>query len=231
MIRWASRVRRRTSSSSRSRARSRSRRPRSIPTTVTVAPPVRVAEDSSGSVLAAAPVWATVSSCAVSPARGARPRSVLSRSVTAKSCSGTVMESNALTLRDSGAMLSRAARALSIAFTTSVLQVSESSRALGLQFPSPVKLGSGGRLSEGFCGGSMPAVAWAPLWPGRVPDAAGADMPGRTDAPLTGAVPTPPATVAEKTPSPISVFQVLRCMRYFFPGGSPFVDGSRRPSG
>jgi len=52
---------------------------------------------------------------------------------------------------------------------------------------------------------------------GREPDVAAADIVGCTEAPVAGAVTTPVVSIAERTPSPASVFQVLGCIRYVFP--------------
>jgi hypothetical protein len=92
------------------------------------------------------------------------------------------------------------------------------------QSPSLVKLGSGARLSDGSSGGTIPVAAWAPALFGPAtalfgpdPDVAAADMAGRADAPVAGAVTTPVISDAERTPSPINVFQVFGCIGYVFP--------------
>jgi hypothetical protein len=60
------------------------------------------------------------------------------------------MVSYELSVSDNELKLSRTERPLSMAATTSLLHVSESSNTSAAQLPSSVKLGLGARLSEGF---------------------------------------------------------------------------------
>jgi hypothetical protein len=108
-----------------------------------------------------------------------------------------------------------------MALTTSVSHVTELSRAFAAQLPSLVKSGLGARLSEGFCGGTMPTPADASCLDARgtAPDVAGADILTRADAPLTEAKAVLSPSVARNSPTPTAVLDILRRITHFFPGG------------